>query len=335
MVRTGRNQSVPEEQSSLIEASQLYQLRNELQALRDTVQTQSQTIETLQAQLQLSSQAHGSKTSTTFKAPPVASFSGKDSDGTTEKVSSFFYSIKKYGQLCNYTEEKMLELAECHFQDRAASWMLRLETDKNKPTSLEELENAMIEEFVTANEMATARVKLMDFHLKDNSSMDDHIAKFEDLFMLCGTQNSEVYIYFFNSLPKIYKGKFTERFPTSRPVDRAGNPSMQPAYDYARTLELAFTLAGEQQTSSSSGSSSKKNMNKSSNSARSWRDEKESRNATKDTNAVSWGPVKKGEIRLYMKNDRCFTCGKKGWSAPDHPCKKDRAEEKRPDHSKN
>lgn len=54
--------------------------------------------------------------------------------------------------------------------------MLRLDKEKRKLTSLEKLENAMVEEFILANEMATTRVLYLYFHLKDNSSIHDHIS---------------------------------------------------------------------------------------------------------------------------------------------------------------
>lgn len=66
--------------------------------------------------------------------------------------------------------------------------------------------------------------------------MRDHIAKFEDLVCLSGTQLNEAYIDFFNSLPRTYKGTFAERFLTSQPLDRLGSACMHPANDYARTL---------------------------------------------------------------------------------------------------
>lgn len=82
--------------------------------------------------------------------------------------------------------------------------MLRMESENVKPTSIEELQKAMMEEFVPANEQATARVKLMKISLKNNGYIEDKIAQFEDLVTLCGTQRNECYICFFNSLPKKY-----------------------------------------------------------------------------------------------------------------------------------
>lgn len=214
----------------------------------------------------------------------------------------------------------MVALAECHLQDRAASRMLRLEREKQKPESLQELKREMIHEFVPTNEKASARVQLMDIKLKDSSDLNEHEAVFEDLVSLCGTPTNEAYIYFFNSLPKTYKGKFAERFPDSQPLHRTGRPSIQVAYYYARTLELSMKLSGESQRSSHEENKrheQKKNKRGSKNG-----ESKDSRPAWKNDNTVTWGPAKKGENTLYRKHDRCFTCGEKGWSDPNHPCRK-------------
>lgn len=61
----------------------------------------------------------------------------------------------------------MMDLAECHFQDGEASWMLRLEREDKKPENFEKLRQVMVSEFVPPNEMVAARVKLIEFMLKD------------------------------------------------------------------------------------------------------------------------------------------------------------------------
>lgn len=79
---------------------------------------------------------------------------------------------------------------------------------------------------------------------------------FEDLITFCSTQSNEAYIYFFNTLPTIYKGKLIERFSTLQPVNHFGNISMEPAYIYMRTVELSFWLAGASQNSPANDHSS-------------------------------------------------------------------------------
>lgn len=158
----------------------------------------------------------------------------------------------------------------------------------------------------------------MDIKLKDSKDLNEHLALFEDLISLCGTPNNEAYIYFFNSLPKAYKGKFAERFPDSQPLDRTGRPSIHVAYDYARTLELFLKLSGEFQ--------------KNANGDRKVHDNKNNKRGNKtydhgkdhkDDNSIGWGSAKKEENTFYRKHDRCFKCGRKGWSDPKHPCRHD------------
>lgn len=136
-------------------------------------------------------------------------FSGKASDRTSEKVQSFFYEIHKYWSLCDYSQKKMLALAECCLQDKAATCITRLEHNSVTPNTLEEPRTAMSQEFVPSNEIAEARIKLMEIKRNEYVKLQDFISKFEDLIMLCGTPPNEAYIYFFNSLPRTMKGKFT------------------------------------------------------------------------------------------------------------------------------
>ncbi|PXF44159.1 hypothetical protein BWQ96_06086 [Gracilariopsis chorda] len=152
----------------------LSSLQEEVQSLKATLKTQTELIEKLQARLESTNNVTvqtrtPSAGKNTIRAPPITMFAGKAEDRNSEKVKSFFYSIPKYGKLCNYSEHNMLDLAECYLQDRAASWMMRLENENRKPTSLEELQKTMVDEFVPANEKASAPVKLMDLRMKDSN----------------------------------------------------------------------------------------------------------------------------------------------------------------------
>lgn len=205
----------------------------------------------------------------------------------------------------------MVSLAMCHFQDRAASWMLRLEQNDEKPSNLEERKRKMIKQFVPTNEKAAARFSLMEVKLKDCKDMDEHLTKFEDLVSLCGTSCIEANMYFFNSLPRAYKGKFAELFPGSQPTDRTGRPSIHVAYDYARPLELSLKLSGELHKSDGQRSTTVRHIKKQSRTSETTKRNK--KREWKDPEAVSWGKAKTGEILLYKKHRRCFECGKKGW----------------------
>lgn len=314
------------------EGSVINSLQEEVKSLKNTMKTQTELIQKLQARLEGTDaptmQTHiPSAGRNSIKAPPISMFAGKVEDRNSEKVKSFFYSVQRYGKLCNYSESNMLDLAECYLQDRAASWMMRLENENRKPESLEDLQKAMMDEFVPANEKAAARVKLMDLRMKDSNCLEDHITRFEDLISICGTANNEAYIYFFNSLPKTFKAKFAERFPTSQPMDRFGAPSIQPAYDYARTLELSLQLAGDKEQNYPNKSHGKKKTNaKYENQHSDPGKQNKDNKAAKDLDAVSWGSAKRGEHGQYRQHDRCFKCGEKGWSDPEHGCRKKSAQ---------
>lgn len=237
-----------------------------------------------------------------LKAPPIPIFSGKSDERTTTKVRGFIYNVRKTGKLTNLTEEKLVELAECHLQDKAAAWIMRLEQNDAKPTTIDDLQTMMISEFVPHDERARAKVRLMNMELK--TSIETHIEKFQDLIEICATPISEAYIYFFMSLPAVYKEEFTKRFP-----DQPAN--IQEAYNHARTLSRA-----KQWTKANSLSKSGK-----------WDGPTGSnpKSGKKDNTKISWGPAKKGEGKLYRSQDRCCKCGVKGWSDPSHPCREDSA----------
>lgn len=302
-------------------------LANQIDELRDVVRQQAEVIQQLQACVAASS-APRVTSSPRIKAPPVTCYSGKPSERNSEKFRSFFYSVCKFGALNHYSDEQMLAFAECYLQDRAAFWIMRLEREGNKPTSLDALKKAMIEEFVPANEKAKARVRLMDIKVSQSDDLEDHIAKFEDLITLCDTPVNEAYVYFFNSLPSTYKAKFAEKFPTSQPISSIGEPSIHVAYEYARTLDLSYKLSTAKNEDSgrkqdTSGYRDKRQeREKDSQRSKGKRNEKYKKE-WKDDSTVCWGPAQQGEGGIYRKYDRCCVCGLKGWSEPSHPCRKD------------
>lgn len=61
----------------------------------------------------------------------------------------------------NVDEDKLLQLAECHLQDPASTWITRLEVREEIPATLATLQKAIIKEFVPSNEKARAKLKLM------------------------------------------------------------------------------------------------------------------------------------------------------------------------------
>lgn len=178
---------------------------------------------------------------------PVPIFSKKPADRTSERMQNLFYSITKYETLCNSSPDKLFALAEYHLQDKAATWITRLEREGAKPTNRDDLCTAMVREFVPANEIAETHIQLMVMKRENYSKLQDSISKFCDLIMLCSTLSNEAYISFLNSMPRAMKGNFTQKCPTSQPIDRYGNPKIQAVFDYARKLQFSMKMSGEMQ----------------------------------------------------------------------------------------
>ncbi len=117
------------------------------------------------------------------------------------------YNVRKVGALSNMPEERMLELDECYLQDKAAAWMMRLEKTNKKLTTITELQECMISEFVPSYEVTRAKHALVKIKYKSN--IENHISRFQDYVEICSTPLSEEYLFFFLSLPPKYREKYT------------------------------------------------------------------------------------------------------------------------------
>lgn len=137
-------------------ASSVQDLVKQVQDLTGLVKSQLQVIHQLQNQGSLNAGASANPLNS-LKSPPIPVFAGKPSDCTSTKVKGFISNVRRVGCLCNNVDEsKLLQLAECHLQDRASTWLTRLEDHDEKPVTLAELQAAMIKEFVPSNEKAKA-----------------------------------------------------------------------------------------------------------------------------------------------------------------------------------
>lgn len=150
--------------------------------------------------------------SASVRPPSIPFFSGKGKNCTTSKIQSFLYNVWKAGAFSNYNEERTLALAESYFTDSAAEWFKKLEEEGACPTTLAELYEAMIKEFVPPDEVCKAKIELMAFKMK--GSMDIHVKKFKSLIEGTGKFLTEAYVCFFMSLPAQYKKEFHKRFPS-------------------------------------------------------------------------------------------------------------------------
>lgn len=296
--------SAPEDSNN---AEAMRTLLVEFNRLCEVVSGQQQLIQSLQAAATPTPapSSRNALNSLTLKAPPIPTFTGIQDERNSLKVKGFICGVRRFGRLSSTTNAKLLQLAEGHLQDRASAWLTRLETNGQKPTSIEELQKAMIQEFVPTNEKAKARISLMNLQM--STSMEKHIGNFTDLVELCETPVHKAYTFFFMSLPDNFKSEFAKKYPSSDP------DNMQSVYDHARTIEMsqqrikAPKIQEKEKTpytkdKDSSGLSSKTSPEK-------------------DPSSLTWGPAKRGEGRLYRDHDRCCKCGKAPWSDPEHPCR--------------
>ena len=236
------------------------------------------------------------------KPPQIAPFSGKIEQQNSTKVKAFMFSIRKVGLIANMSEADMLALADCYLQDKAATWKMSLEARGEKPRSLEKLQQALIEEFVPADEKARANAKLM--RLKLSGGVEKYIDTFRNLVEITGTSLSVSYLFFFNGLNDSFKEELTRKFPTGEPED------MSKVFEAVRTHELASQWS----TARTSGQGKTKSPEPK-------RSKEKSLQQTcneRDHKAECWGPAGQGERKYYRKNSRCFYCGKK-WT-PNHNC---------------
>lgn len=286
-------------------------LHQQIQDLLNVMKVQQEQINNMQ-RTNNSRQTGGSRNNT-IKAPPVPAYSGKKDEKSSVKVKGFIYNVRKVGALSNMDEAQLLTLAECHLQDNAASWMMRLEESDAKPTTLDQLQTMMVKEFVPSDERSRARMKLLTLQMKKNA--ESHISHFQDLVQMCNMPLSETYLFFFMSLTGKFKEEFTKKFPTGEP------DNMQEVYDFARTIDRSIQWSksadkGDNPGSSgrNSGFGGKKDVPRTKPNG--------GRKPNKDDGALSWGPAKKGERNIYRSNDRCFFCGVKGYSTNSCDCKK-------------
>lgn len=290
-----------------------------LRALQERISTLEEIISVQQAKIQsFEPSSNGTNPVTTdvsraFKASDIPAYSGRNEEKNSIILRAFFYNLRKVGKLCSFSDEKLLDIEEFRLQGKAATWMEMLEANDKKPSTIEELRTIMFKEFVPANEKNIAKIRLMNLKMK--SSVEEHISYFQDLVNISQTPQSELYHYFFMSLPSSYKELFTRQFPSQEPDD------IHEAYELARTLSLAASWRtqgktkiqdSDQKTGTQKGSSSNKEQPNVA--------EKDEFYKSKDLK--TWGPwPNSSEKHHYFKVGRCTKCGEKGWSDPDHPCK--------------
>lgn len=257
----------------------------------------------------------------TVKSIPISTFSGKANERNSLSVRGFLYSVTRAGTMYKYSDSEMVELAECHFQGRAAAWITKLEASGKKPGKMSELRAAMLRQFVPTDEQARARNRLMDLQMKPRTTLESHINTFEDLMEICETPLNESYGYFFRSLPGYFKEELHKKFPAGVPPQEDTN--LERVFEVVRTLDVARAWNAQSSKSTNEHNSFKgqhgdhkdKNWNATS-------DKKKEKRPTKDDSLASWGPAQNGERNMYRQTGRCMKCGKKGWNDPDHPCRK-------------
>lgn len=292
-------------------SSEMRALAEKVKELQTVVEAQQDIIQNMQANSSKEI-APSRNPLQALKAPPIPIFTGKICDCTSIKVKGFISNVRRIGNLTRASETQLVELAACHLQEKAATWITRVETSLEKPDNLEKLQVMMLKHFVPANEKTRAVTKLWAF--KMISKMDKHINEFIELVELAEASEKEAYNYFFNSLPGRFQKEFIEEFPTG------DFKTMEDVYDIARKLAFSeeFLVKDKprrgnvSQDKPTSINQHKESTNKSNFSVQ---------QTKKDPNVLCWGPAKKGEGKIYRLHDRCCKCGKGPWSDPNHPCR--------------
>lgn len=167
----------------------------QVQDLTESVESQQQIIHQLQNQ-GFSNPCSIVNLLNTLKSPPILVFIAKPSDCTSTKVEVFISSVRRAGRLSNNVDQyKLLQLPECHLQDRASAWITRLEDHDEKPVTFTELQRAMVKEFVSSYEKSRAQLKLVTLQMR--RSLDKHIEDFTNLVKTCKTPATETFAFYF------------------------------------------------------------------------------------------------------------------------------------------
>lgn len=335
MPRQTRNQSGPSNEDGGSEniQSQLAALEQRYEELLNIQNTQRQELENQNTQLkqrldELTGTDPGNRSvqqptrSAVPKAPTLQSFSGKASEKNSTSLQAFFFRVRKAAQFASMDPVSTLTLAVCHLDGRAATWYMRLESQEQAPETIDQLKTLMIKEFIPSIEKSQAKMALVSLRMNYTDDVDKHIDKFEELMEISGTDMAEGYSYFFLTLPDSFKVDLTKFFEGEAPGD------IHSAYKRVRTLGLTrtWTSSGRKKSDPNPNKDDKNNDPKNPDPKNTGKVPREL-----DPKDDTWGRAKnKAEAKIYSKHDRCFKCGKVGWSEPDHPCKKKKKEEDTP-----
>lgn len=186
-----------------------------LQAAVSEQQTLFQTFQTCSTG-NIGSASTGSSVLQLFKSRPILVYAEKAEDCTRTKINGFICNVRRVGRLSNNNDEsKLVQLAECHLQDRASTWINRFEERSDKPQPLQQLQNAMMRQFVPSNEEAKAQPNLLPFTLR--VTLDKHVNDFIEPMEICETPKREARAFLFMSASQYLKGELTKGVPRIRP----------------------------------------------------------------------------------------------------------------------
>lgn len=300
-------------QKSALE-EQKKELQDKVQALMVNIQVQKEAIDKLQESAVCNKNA-GRKIAT--KAPTPAVYSGKSTERNSTSLRAFFFRVEKAAQFSDMDDESTLAMTVCHLDGRAATWYMREENAGRNPESMDDLRKRMFKEFVPSIEKSQAKMELVALRMVTKDDTDKHIDRFEELMETSETDLSEAYSYFFMTLPDSYKEDLTKFFEGEVPTE------IYTAYKRVRTIAMAKkwtshaadkTKVPDKASQDTKGSSNRNSAyTKSGNTAR--------RELKNDDD--NWGKARNaGERVVYRAANRCFDCGKSGWTDPAHPCRK-------------
>ncbi|CAN8067192.1 unnamed protein product [Agarophyton chilense] len=122
-----------------------------------------------------------------LKPSNFSPYHDRDSDRTSVKVRSFISGDRKVTTLgSSITDTQEVHIAACLANDDADIWISRVNRDAVSFCTLEALQDAMLQEFVPANERAMIRVTLIELHIGDGA-LETHITKCRELVDICST----------------------------------------------------------------------------------------------------------------------------------------------------
>ncbi len=174
--------------SSSSEADELTKMLIEMESLKLIASNQQKKIAQLEKTRNLTKTATSASSLSkcpaslpNIKVVPIAPYGARPEGRTSTKVKGFLYNVRSVAGPHSMDDTQTLALAECRLQEKAAAWIIRLESTALKPVTFAEFESAMLKEFVPSDERARAKTRLLTLKINRNTRIEQHITLFQSL----------------------------------------------------------------------------------------------------------------------------------------------------------